>query len=94
MVLRLPSKAKFFNDTLGYNQETSKKLFDSIAKLIKGVNPTKTTTTPYGIKHNFKVEIEGTKGIKTKTNVVVVLQKDKRRVTYKIVTVYPDEKEK
>lgn len=88
------SKAKFFNDTLGYNQDNSKKLFDSIVKSIKGVNPTKTITTPYGVKHNFKVEIEGAKGIKTKANVVVVVQKDKRRITYKIVTVYPDGREK
>ncbi len=88
------SKAKFFNDTLGYNQENSKELFDSIVKSIKGAKPTKTITTPYGVKHNFKVEIEGAKGIKTKANVVVVVQKDKRRITYKIVTVYPDGKEK
>ena len=34
----------------------------------------------------------GVNGGRVKANVVVVIQKDNGRVTYKIVTVYPDKK--
>ena len=61
---------------------------------IKGKMPEKTTTMQYGIKHTYHVKLVSKDGSKVNANVVVVIQKDKGRTTYKLVTVYPDKKEK
>jgi len=44
------------------------------------------------IKNKMQIEILGNSG-KVKANVVVVIQKDNGRVTYKIVMVYPGKKD-
>ena len=46
------------------------------------------------MRHTYHTELIGKNGNKVKANVVVVIQKDNGRTTYKIVTVYPDKKEK
>ncbi len=52
----------------------------------------KTETTPYGTKHTYHTRIMGKNGDAVSAKVVVVIQKDNGRTTYKIVTVYPDKK--
>ena len=42
----------------------------------------------------FDTKLIGKNGSEISANVVVVIQKDNGRTTYKIVTVYPDKKEK
>ena len=42
----------------------------------------------------YHTALLGKDGKSVSANVVAVVQKDNKRVTYKIVTVYPDKKEK
>ena len=86
-------KAKFMKDVLGYGKNDSKIFHKNVVESIKGKTPTKTSTTPYGTKHTYNTELIGKNGGKVKANVVVVIQKDNGRVTYKIVTVYPGKKD-
>lgn len=87
------SKAKFMKDVLGYSKADSKTFHKNVVESIKGKTPAKTTITPYGMKHTYNTELVGKNGGKVKANVVVVIQKDNGRVTYKIVTVYPGKKD-
>ena len=86
------SKAKFMKEVLGYSQEDAKNFHKNVVLSIKGKSPQKTIETPYGIKHTFNTKLVSKDGKSVYANVVVVVQKDNGRVTYKIVTVYPDKK--
>ena len=88
------SKAKFFKDVLGYTEEDSRLFHKNIVKAIIGRKPMETQQTEYGVKHTYGTEIVGKNGNKIQAKVVVVVQKDKGRITYKIITVYPNKKEK
>ena len=87
------SKAKFMKDVLGYTQSDSKVFHHNVVASIKGKTPDKSVTTPYGVKHTYNTELIGKNGNKVSAKVVVVIQKDNGRTTYKIVTVYPGKKE-
>lgn len=67
---------------------------DNVVNAIINRIPTKTLQTPYGVKHIYHTTLVGKNGNHIKANVVVVVQKDNKRITYKIVTVYPDKKER
>ncbi len=86
-------KAKFMHDVLGYSQSDGKLFHQNVVSAITDVAPTKTVETQYGVKHTYHVYLVGKGGNEVSANVVVVIQKDKGRKTYKIVTVYPDKKE-
>lgn len=86
------AKAKFMHDVLGYSQSDSKLFHKNVVLAIIGKQPSKTETTNYGTKHTYHVKLIGKGGKSHSANVVVVIQKDNKRVTYKIVTVYPDKK--
>ena len=88
------SKAKFMKDVLGYSQSDSKLFHKNIVASLVGKSPTKSETTPFGIKHTYHTKLIGKSGKSVNANVVVVIQKDNDRVTHKIVTVYPDKKGK
>lgn len=88
------SKAKFMRDVLGYTANDSKVFHNNIVKSIINREPTKTVQTQYGLKHTYHTTLIGKDGKSVSANVVAVVQKDNKRVTYKIVTVYPDKKEK
>ena len=88
------SKAKFMHDVLGYSQADGKEFHMNIISAIKDIAPSKSEETGYGKKHTFPTKLIGKNGKTVSANVVVVIQKDKGRKTYKIVTVYPDKKEK
>ena len=45
-------------------------------------------------RDTYHTTLIGKDGKSVSVNVVAVVQKDDKRVTYKIVTVYPDKKEK
>jgi len=87
------SKAKFMEDVLGYSKSDSRSFHKAVTESIIGKTPVKTQQTEYGLKHTFQTSIKGKNGAYTKANVVVVIQKDNHRTTYKIITVYPDRKE-
>lgn len=86
-------KAKFMHDVLGYTKKDGKLFHKIVVAAITGKKPTKTEKTPYGTKHTFHVKLIGKSGKDVSANVVVVIQKDNGRKTFKIVTVYPDKKE-
>ena len=87
------SKAIFMEEVLGYTQSDSRRFHKAVIESILGKTPIKTQQTDFGLKHTFKTSIKGKNGTSTKANVVVIIQKDKHRITYKIVTVYPDRKD-
>ena len=88
------SKARFMRDVLGYTTSDSKMFHNNVVNSIINREPTKTVQTQYGLKHTYHTTLIGREGKSVSANVVVVVQKDNKRVTYKIVTVYPDKKEK
>ena len=88
------SKAKFMKEVLGYSKEDSKLFHNNVVSAIKDKVPSKTETTKYGTKHTYHTNLIGKNGSEVSANVVVIIQKDNGRTTYKIVTVYPDKKEK
>ena len=88
------SKAQFMRDVLGYTANDSKKFHNNVVSAIINREPSKTIQTQYGLKHTYHTTLIGKDGKSVSANVVAVVQKDNKRVTYKIVTVYPDKKEK
>lgn len=86
------AKAKFFIEILGYSQRNGEQLHNALYNSIRGRLPVKTDKTQYGIRHTFHTAIRGINGRLYEANVVVVIQRDNKRVTYKIVTVYPNKK--
>ena len=87
------SKAKFMRDVLGYKQSDAKLFHKNVVSSIIGKLPSKTEETPYGTKLTFHTKLKGNNGKQVHANIVVVIQKDKGRKTFKVVTVYPDKKE-
>lgn len=87
------SKAKFMEEVLGYSKTDSKRFHKSIVESIIGKTPNKTQQTQFGLKHTYNTIVKGKNGKYTSANVVVVIQKDNNRTTYKIITVYPDRKD-
>lgn len=86
------AKAKFMRDVLGYSQSDSKTFHKNVVSSLIGKTPTKSEVTPFGTKHTYNTKLIGKDGKTVSANVVVVIQKDNERITYKIVTVYPDKK--
>lgn len=84
------AKAKFMKDVLGYSQSDSKVFHKNVVSSLVGKIPKKSEATQFGVKHTYKTKIAGKDGQSVSANVVVVIQKDNGRTTYKIVTVYPD----
>ena len=80
--------------SLDIQKKDSKLFHKNVVNSIIGKVPEKSTQTEYGLKQTYKTELIGKSGDIVKANVVVVIQKDKGRITYKIVTVYPDKKER
>ena len=87
------AKAKFMREVLGYTQADSHLFHRNVVASLVGKTPSKTDTTPYGTQHTYRTKIVGKNGDAVSANVVVVIQKDNGRTTFKIVTVYPDQKE-
>ena len=87
------SKAKFMKEILGYSQEDSRLFHKNVVSAIIGKTSTKSEQTQYGIKYTYNTILQGKNGKAISANIVVVIQKDNERTTYKIVTVYPDKKE-
>lgn len=86
------SKAKFMKEVLGYSQNDSKLFHKNVVSSLIGKTPNKSEKTIYGLKHTYSIKLNGKNGKNASANVVVIIQKDNNRITYKIVTVYPDKK--
>jgi len=87
------AKAKFMKEVLGYSQKDAKLFHKNVVSSIKNKSPEKTVKTAFGIKHTYHTKLVSKDGKAVQANVVVVVQKDNGRITYKIVTIYPDKKE-
>lgn len=87
------SKAKFLKETLGYSKGDSLILHTNIVSSIDGITPYSTEETNYGKKLKFKTKLRGKDGSYHAANVVVVIQNDKGKINYRIITLYPGKKE-
>lgn len=81
------SKAKFFSEELGYNKGDGMKLNKAFNNAIVGKKPIKEVVTDFGTKLTFNVKVKGLNG--KSANVTIVIQKDKGKSNYRIITAYP-----
>lgn len=86
------SKAKFLSETLGYNEGDGAKLHAAVSEAINGKKPDEVTSTQYGIKATFHTTIKGNDGKYHSANITVVIQKDKGKITWRIITIVPRKK--
>lgn len=84
---------KSSKDIMGYSQSDSRAFHKNVVDSLIGKVPSKSEITPFGIKHTYNTKLKGINSQYISATVVVVIQKDNNRITYKIVTVYPDKKE-
>ena len=88
------SKAKFLKEVLGYKSGDGEKLHKAILEGIKNKQPDNVENTNYGVKYTFNTSIKGLDGKYEQANVIIVVQNDNGKVTWRIVTLYPGKKEK
>lgn len=86
-------KANFFINTLGYNKENPKEFFNSIKEVIANKTPTKITITQYGLKYEFHEKMRGVNGKEITARVIVIVQKNNGKATFRIISAFPDKKE-
>ena len=86
------SKAKFLKDVLGYKKGDSKELHKSIGEAINGKIPNVVEQTKFGLKYTFNTKIKGKDGNYKSANVVVVVQNDNGKTTWRTITLYPNKK--
>lgn len=87
------SKAKFLHDVLGYQAGDGRLLYDNIRQAIEGLEPFAVKDTPYGLRHLYEIRIPARKEKGLSAKVVVVLQKDIGKTTWRIITLYPGKKD-
>ncbi len=88
------SKARFFIEVLGYSKSNGKQLFDNLVNAIKDKVPTRIENTKFGEVREFHEKIKAINGKYEYANIVIVVQKDNGKTTYRFITAYPDKKEK
>lgn len=86
-------KANFFINTLGYKKENSKDFFNSIKEIISSKTPIKITNSKYGLKYEFHEKMKGVNGKEITARVIVIVQKDNGKTTFRIISAYPNKKE-
>ncbi len=87
------SKAKFLKDVLGYKMGDGKLLHNAIGEAINGKLPNVVERTQFGLKYTFNTRIKGKDGVYKSANVVVVVQKDNGKTTWRTITLWPDKKD-
>lgn len=87
------SKAKFLKDVLGYKMGDGKLLHDAIGEAINGKLPNVIERTQFGLKYTFNTRIKGKDGVYKSANVIVVVQKDNGKTTWRTITLRPDKKD-
>lgn len=87
------SKARFLKSVLGYKIGDSKLLHNAIGEAINGKLPNFVERTKFGLKYTFNAKIKGKDGTYKFANVVVVIQNDNGKTTWRIITLYPDKKD-
>ena len=87
------SKAKFFNQVLGYKKGDGKALHNAVSEAINGKLPNVVKKTDFGTKYNFNVKIKGKDGNYHSANVTVVVQNDHGKTTWRLITIIPGKKD-
>ena len=87
------SKAKFLKEVLGYKIGDGKILHEAIGEAINGKMPNVVEQTKFGLKYTFNTKIKGKDGTHKTANVVVVVQNDNGKITWRTITLYPDKKD-
>lgn len=87
------SKAKFLHDVLGYQTGDGRLLYDNIRQAIEGLKPIEIKDTPFGLRYLYDARLPGRNGKSVSAKVVVVLQRDNGKTTWKIITLYPGKKD-
>ncbi len=86
------SKAKFFIEVLGYSNNNSKQFYDNLIDSIKNKIAIKIVKTEYGEVREFHEKIKSISGKYEYANIVIVVQKDNGKTSYRFITAYPDKK--
>lgn len=68
--------------------------YNNVRKALINQAPVKVTPTPNGVKQEYKVELQAKDGSVKTARVVAVFQKDNGNSVYRIITMYPDKKER
>ena len=87
------SKAKFLKEVLGYEKGDGELLHSAISDAINNKYPDEIENTKFGTKYTFRIKIKGKNGRYEFANVIVVVQNDKGKTTWRIITLYPGEKD-
>lgn len=77
---------------MGYNEGDSMKLHNAISETINGKTPDKVTKTQHGIKCNFYTKIKGNNRKYHHANIIVIIQKDNGKATWRLITLTPGKK--
>ncbi len=88
------SKAKFLKDVLGYETGDGQKLHNAIGRAIDGKIPTKVKNTNFGTKYNFDIKLKGKDNNFHSANVIVVVQNDNGKTSWRLITLIPGKKDK
>lgn len=88
------SKAKFFIDCLGYSKENPMQFFNAICLAIDGKIPIKERDTMHGHVLEFHEKIKSISEKYYEANIIISIQKDCGKLSYRIITIYPDKKGK
>lgn len=78
---------------LGYNKGDGQALHNAIGEAIDGKLPNSVEQTKFGQKYTFNTKIRGKDGSYKSANVVVVVQNDNGKVTWRTITLYPGKKD-
>lgn len=78
---------------MGYNKGDGHALHDAIGDAIDGKLPNSVEQTKFGQKYTFNTKIKGKDGSYKSANVVVVVQNDNGKVTWRTITLYPGKKD-
>ena len=69
-------------------------MHEEIKNAIAGKVPSSIEITKYGIKHNYKTKLAAKDGSKHVANVTIVIQNDNGKITWRVITITPDKKDK
>ena len=88
------SKAEFIEKNLGYTKSDVEKFHNAISDVIDGKIPDKIEETNYGSKQKFTVKVIGKDNKYHSVNLVIAVQNDNGKTTWRLITITPGKKEK
>jgi len=86
-------KAKFFIKILGFSPTKPEQFYNSIKEAINEKIPIKISNTEFGLKYKFHEKVNGVNGISITANVIIIIQRDNEKITFRLISAYPGKKE-